>query len=91
MLSFPLLLKRVQTRVRNTEMACNCRCVKPCRDVCLRGGFLLLQYAGTDDFGKERKGCFSQRSRLHEFDRMKLLQAVAQELSLAKTKDIRNG
>lgn len=41
--SFPLLLKRAQTHVRDTEMACNCRLgIKPCRDVCLRGGLLLL-------------------------------------------------
>lgn len=64
---FPFAFKKAQTHVRDTEMACNCRLgIKPCRDVCLRGGLLLLlQYAGTDDFGKERKGFFSQRSKLH--------------------------
>jgi hypothetical protein len=75
-------------------MTCNCRLgVLSLVEMFVleEGGLLLLQCAGTDDFGKERKDCFSQRSRLHEFDHMKLLQAVAQELSLAKTEDMRNG
>lgn len=40
---------------------------------------------------RERVSFLKGANYIHEFGRMKLLQAVAQELSLAKTEDIMNG